>query len=92
MARPLSDAEVLLSVGFADYAEAHPDDEIVVYCNDAQFDPPLTALIRLPRRRVAEERRFGKWPFFRHGDILRVQAPAPTDRRKVFGLVENAAA
>jgi hypothetical protein len=91
MARPLSDAEVLVSVGFADYAAAHPDDEVVVYLNEAQFDPPLTALIRMPRLRVAEERRRGKVPFFRHGDILRVQAAAPFDPKKAFGLQGRAA-
>lgn len=91
MARPLSDAEVLVSVGFADYAAAHPDDEIVVYLNEAQFDPPYTALIRMPRRRVAEERRRGKVPFFRHGEILRVQRPAPFNPRKAFAIQERAA-
>lgn len=86
MARPHPDAEVLLSVGFADYAAAHPDDEIVVYCNSAQFDPPLTALIRIPRRQIAEARRRGSVPFFRHGQVMRVQAPTPSNPKKCFGL------
>lgn len=92
MVRPLSDAEVLASVGFADYAAAHPDDEIVIYCNEAQSDPPLTALIRLPRKRLAEERRRGQVPFFRHGQVLRVQAPAAFNPKKAFGLMARAAA
>lgn len=90
MARPLSDAEVLLSVGFADYAAAHPDDEVVVYY-DLTPGPALTALIRLSRRRLAEERRRGRVPFFRHGDVLRVRPAARLPARRVFGLVESAA-
>jgi hypothetical protein len=90
MARPLSDAEVLLSVGFADYAAVHAEDEIVVYLN-TQLDPPYTALIRLPRRRLAEERRRGRVPFFRHGQIMRVVPHATVPAKRCFGLQECAA-
>jgi len=74
----MADAELLMLMGFAEYAAAHPDDEVVLYCYTAQLDLAFLAFLRIPRanirRSIAE--RAGA-PFFRHGNVMRVTAQRP---------------
>lgn len=77
--RRLTDAELLERVGFAAYAAAHRDDEVILWVN-LQLDEPVLAWIRLPRKRIAERLAQRKPPpFWRHGAVVRVTPAASVD-------------
>lgn len=75
----LSDSALLQRLGFAQYASAHRDDEVILWVN-LQLDEPVLAWIRLPRKRIAERLAQRKPPpFWRHGAVVRVTPAASVD-------------
>lgn len=75
--RRLTDAELLERMGFAAYAAAHPDCEVILWVN-LQLDEPVLAWIRMPRKRIADRMAQRKPPpFWRHACVVRVTPCRP---------------